>query len=188
MRMRYHMNTALSYPTPRRNEWLDRTGMWASIGCAIHCLIAPVLILATPVLGGWWVHPVAHLLIAALVLPVAGFALWRGFTQHGRRWIVAVGGLGMFLVVVGVLLPWLHTPAVVVAESEVACTACQACCPTIAVDADTGAWSLRIPPASIVTVLGGVALIVAHIANLRCACRGCAGSCPITLERTAEHR
>lgn len=189
MRIHYHMKTALPFSLPHRDGWLDRTGMWASIGCGIHCLIAPVLLLASPALGGWWVHPAAHVLIAALVLPVAGFALRRGFNQHRRRWIVAVGGIGMMLVVIGVLLPWLHTPATLVSAPEAAstgCTACQACCPTLAVDATTGFWSLRVPPASIVTVLGGLALVVAHLANLRCACRGCVGACPVTLKRAEE--
>ena len=50
---------------------LDRTGVIASVGCAIHCMVAPLLVVFAPTLGGWWVHPATHLLIAALVLPNA---------------------------------------------------------------------------------------------------------------------
>jgi hypothetical protein len=38
----------------------------------------------------------------------------------------------------------------------------------LVVDDATGDWSLRVPPASIVTLLGGIALVTAHLANLRC--------------------
>jgi len=159
---------------------LDRTGVVASVGCAIHCLIAPGLVLLAPALGGWWVHPLTHLLIAALVLPVAGLALARGYRQHHRRWIPLIGGLGMAMVVLGAVLPWLlSTGAPPVAEADAAASLCRECCPTIHVDAVTGTWALRVPPASIVTMLGGVALIVAHVANLRCACPSCRSGCAL---------
>ena len=158
---------------PSIHRALDRTGVIASVGCAIHCMVAPALLLIAPTLGGWWVHPATHLAIAALVIPVAASALWRGFGVHRRRWIVGVGSLGMVLVAIGVILPWI-APSGVSAGAEG--SACRDCCPTIVRDASTGASSLRIPPASIVTILGGLALITAHIGNLRCACGRCHGA------------
>lgn len=145
----------------------DRTGVIASIGCAIHCMVAPVLLILAPTLGGWWVHPATHLLIAALVLPVAASALWHGFGAHAQRWILVVGGIGMALVFVGVVLPYV-APSAAGADGV-----CRDCCPTLQKDAVTGATSLRIPPASIVTMLGGLALITAHIGNIRLAGRCC---------------
>ena len=44
------------------------------------------------------------------------------------------------------------------------------CCPTATIGED-GELSIHVPPASIVTTLGGIFLIAAHIGNL-CACRG----------------
>jgi hypothetical protein len=59
------------------------------------------------------------------------------------------------------------------AETHAACPG--ACCPTLGTDAD-GNFKLHIPLASIVTTLGGLALIATHLGNL-CCCRGCgAGS------------
>lgn len=46
------------------------------------------------------------------------------------------------------------------------------CCPSFVVN-DAGERSLHIPPASIVTTLGGVFLIMLHVMNL-CGCRCCA--------------
>ncbi|MEM8885045.1 MAG: MerC domain-containing protein [Planctomycetota bacterium] len=155
---------------------LDRTGVIASVGCAIHCMIAPILILAAPALGGWWVHPMTHLLIALVVLPVAMIALYRGFKVHRRHWILIAGGVGMLLVSVGVVLPYTHpAPEPIEAEGH---SICQSCCPTVQVDEATGDWDFNIPLASIVTMLGGIALVSAHAGNLRCGCanRACSAT------------
>lgn len=159
---------------------LDRTGVVASIGCAVHCLVAPVFVLLAPAIGGWWVHPVTHLLIAAIVLPVAGMALVCGYRKHGRRWIPLVGGLGMVLVGVGVVLPWILSAAsgsAMIAAND--CAVCQDCCPTVRVDPATGTWGLNLPAASIVTMLGGLALIIAHVGNLFCSCQSCEDACTL---------
>lgn len=144
---------------------LDRTGVFASVFCAIHCAVAPILLIAAPTLGGLWVHPASHLAIASLVLPVAAFALRRGLKTHGRRWVGILGGLGIALVTVGAVLPYVTPPA---HRSE--CGHCDQCCPSFVVD-ETGAEVLNIPPASIITLLGGIALVTAHVANLRCCAR-----------------
>ena len=92
----------------KNSRWdsiLDRTGVCASVGCAIHCMVAPLLVVFAPTLGGWWVHPATHLLIAALVLPVAASALKRGYRTHRKRWIMWAGMGGMALVGIGVVLP-----------------------------------------------------------------------------------
>ena len=148
-----------------RLQRLDRCGVVASIGCAVHCAVAPLLLLAAPAIGGIWVHPSTHLAIAALVLPVAALALRHGVRTHGRRWIGAVGLVGMLLVAAGVIWPWLAPSGVHAAHG-----ACGDCCPSLHVDEASGAWSVRIPPASIVTLLGGIALVTAHVANLRQRC------------------
>lgn len=140
---------------------LDRTGVIASVGCAIHCALAPALLLFAPTLGGWWAHPSTHLAIAMLVLPIAGAALYRGFGDHAKRWILTVGALGMLLVTIGTILPFAGTS--------------DACCPVLIHDPVTGETTLHVPAATILTLLGGIALITAHVANIRAACKeGCA--------------
>lgn len=165
----------MTQPPSPSHAALDRTGVIASVGCAIHCMVAPVLLVAAPTLGGWWVHPATHLAIAALVLPIAASALRRGFRVHQRRWILVAGTAGMALVLIGVVLPWALPSGL-----GGACGTCRDCCPTLVQDPTTGVSSLRIPPASIVTMLGGAALVVAHAGNLRCACRRCDVSDPGT--------
>ncbi|MEC8251942.1 MAG: MerC domain-containing protein [Planctomycetota bacterium] len=149
------------------SETLDRTGVIASVLCAIHCAVAPMLIVVAPTLGGLWVHPLAHLGIAALVLPVAGFALRRGFQAHRLRWIAVLGGVGIALVLLGSAYPYFTAPAS-------GCEAgCEQCCPSYVVDPVTGEERLNIPPASVITLMGGVSLVVAHVANLRSCARCC---------------
>ena len=46
---------------------------------------------------------------------------------------------------------------------------------TLVEDQTTGEQVLNVPPASIVTLLGGAALVLAHMANLRC-CAHCAST------------
>ena len=86
----------------------------------------------------------------------------------------------MALVGIGVVLPWIMsaTSGSVVAGAD-DCTLCKDCCPTVQVDPDTGAWGLNLPAASIVTMLGGLALIIAHAGNLHCACRSCEDDCTL---------
>lgn len=147
---------------------LDRTGVIASVLCAIHCAVAPLLLIVAPTLGGIWVHPLAHLSIAALVLPIAAFALRKGFQSHGLRWVVALGGSGILLVVLGAALPYFLGPA------DGCAAGCDQCCPSYIVNEVTGEETLNIPPASIITLLGGISLVVAHTINIRC-CARCRG-------------
>lgn len=161
---------------------LDRAGIAASVGCAIHCLVAPFVILFAPAIGGWWASPTTHFVIALLVLPLAGIAMTKGYRSHHRRWILALGMLGAGFVILGTAFPWLEMlwangspdPALAAVASTAAdteCTTCTSCCPSVAIDEETGAWDLSIPPASWLTMLGGISLVTAHFANLRCCSR-----------------
>jgi hypothetical protein len=163
---------------PTDSAWahtLDRTGVVASVGCAVHCMVAPLLLILTPTLGGIWVHPVVHLAIAALVLPVAALALRRGSRRHGREWILWSGGSGMALVLLGALWPMWFAGEAHAGHSDggasTSGTSCNGCCPSLSIDAATGAWSWNVPAASVITLLGGIALVAAHVGNLRCSAR-----------------
>jgi hypothetical protein len=185
----------------------------ASVLCAIHCAITPILLLFAPTFGRIWSHPASHWLVALFVVPLALVMVYRGFKVHRKRWIVGAGLVGVLLVIVGAIIPYWESYSrdasaaaalakdndVFVwnagdpmpetdseADSEVfvwnagdpmpgtdATTddgqCLDACCPSLVTDSE-GNTQLHIPPASIVTTLGGVALICTHLGNL-CACR-----------------
>lgn len=178
------MQTA-TYPEAATTSRLDadRLGVIASVLCAIHCAVTPFLLLILPSFGRVWAHPASHWGMALLVIPVAATMVLRGFRRHRRRWVVGCGSLGILLVIAGAVLPFLEAgknassgisfPLSGFASGEfVSCT--DSCCPSTATV--SGKRVLHIPPASIVTTLGGIALIITHLGNL-CACRACRESC-----------
>jgi len=149
----------------------DRMGVCASILCAVHCAVAPLLFLAVPTFAGIWAHPSSHALIAMLVLPLAGTVVLRGYRVHRRRWVAASAALGGMCIVVGSCLPFVSE-----VEPNPETEACMSCCPQIVADED-GEATLGLPPASIATILGSLLLIAGHLGNLvGCRCCGSSGS------------
>ena len=82
------MSTVDSPSTHAPNQWFepDRVGVFASVLCAIHCALTPILLLMLPTFGRVWSHPASHWGMALFVVPVAAFTLTRGFRRHRRRW------------------------------------------------------------------------------------------------------
>ena len=157
----------------------DRIGVVASVLCAIHCAAAPILLLALPTFGRVWAHPASHWGMALLVVPVAAIMAYRGFLKHRRKWVLGFATIGILFVIAGGFLPYLEigeNPANGLSitlpgtSADLAGTCTDSCCPSTTEVA--GQAALHIPPAAIVTTLGGIALIITHIGNL-CACRAC---------------
>lgn len=184
----------------------DRIGVVASVLCAIHCAVTPLLLLLLPSFGRVWAHPASHWGMALFVVPLAVVMLSMGYRRHRRTWVLATGGTGILLVIVGAILPYLTEPPAEVQASDASsqeseifvynagdpllevaeegeifvynagdslegANCVDLCCPSFVVNAD-GEKTLYIPPASIVTTLGGVALIATHLGNLVC-CSSC---------------
>ena len=191
----------------------DRIGVATSVLCAIHCALAPVLLIFLPTFGKIWAHPASHALVAIFIVPLAGFSLLKGYRKHRKRWIVVSASVGIVFVLLGATLPAFSKvdnpvsglvneptngaePAKVEAcesSCESSCEGCASeamdeptdteacvdgCCPSIQVS-ESGETSLHIPPAAIITTLGGVFLIAAHVGNLRSGVWICSvGDCP----------
>jgi len=195
----------------------DKFGVIASILCAIHCALTPFLLILLPTFGKAWSHPATHWGMALIVIPIAVMMMRKSYKKHSKKWIIAVGSLGILFIIVGSILPYIETspkstesssvatkeapvtvnPATeVITETpkstqtssrpkwlmagtlekkeELKCSASggcvDGCCPSIVENA-AGEKSLYIPPASIVTTLGGLCLIILHVFNLRsCIC------------------
>jgi hypothetical protein len=185
----------------------DRLGVAASVLCAIHCAVAPVLLIALPTFGKIWAHPASHALVAIFIVPLAAFSILKGYRKHQKRWILVSAMIGIFFVLGGAALPAFTkfqslspeaaTSAAPVTESAVAgtdessceasceagCeaeTSCEGCASEAVDESETTeaaaggtANTLHIPPAAIITTLGGVFLIAAHIGNLRSGAGAC---------------
>ena len=199
-----NMNNSLTQFFSLNNA--DRFGALASFFCAIHCGLAPVFLILMPSFGKVWAHPASHALAALVIVPLAGYSIYKGYSIHQKRWVLVTAAVGIFFVLCGAILPAFSTGStddqhqlglgaseLVVENSPVAdcdtrasyemeadCSnvastlvaggvACvDACCPSVEFS-DTGEVSLHIPPAAIITTLGGIFLISAHIGNL-CQC------------------
>ena len=61
------MNTTTLTPPAIDLPKIDRVGVAASVLCAIHCGIAPVLLIAMPAFGRIWAHPASHALVAIFI-------------------------------------------------------------------------------------------------------------------------
>jgi glucose uptake protein GlcU len=87
----------------------DRIGIWASILCAIHCALTPVLLIALPTFGKAWAHPATHWGMALIVIPIAVFMMLKGYRKHARKWILVTGCVGIVLIVIGAILPYVES-------------------------------------------------------------------------------
>ena len=88
--------TAASTNTPL---WADRLGIWASILCAIHCMLAPVLLsfsaVAAHLLPG---EESTHRTLSVLIACLGLVALLKGYRRHGRRRVFVFMAAGLALI------------------------------------------------------------------------------------------
>ncbi len=122
-------------------NWLDRFGMGLSLLCAVHCLITPFYFLVFPFLAES--HGIEfHLLMIALVLPVALLTLWRSYKRHNNATPLIFGAIGIVFLLLGVAAIEIYDHAT------------------------TGIWLDRV-----LTSIGSLSLIVGHWKNLKqCSC------------------
>ena len=80
----------------RFNSCLDKSAMTLSGLCLLHCLAGSLLLTVFAASGEWLGHNV-HIVGLALALPLAGVALWRGVSAHGRLGVGVVGAMGIAL-------------------------------------------------------------------------------------------
>lgn len=83
----------------------DRLGLTLSFVCLIHCLATPLILISLPLLAKYYLlHPYFHLLMAALIIPIAGMAFYSGFKHHHKKMVFILGIPGLFLIT---FVPWL---------------------------------------------------------------------------------
>jgi len=83
----------------------DRVGVTASVLCAVHCAVTPVLLIFLPVFGKVWAHPASHWLMALLVVPLAALTVGAGYRKHRRKWVLGCAMLGILFVLAGAMAP-----------------------------------------------------------------------------------
>ena len=181
-----------SASSTRLNLWqglADKLGVFAAAACAVHCLAAPLILAFAPLVGGIWTSPRTHWVFAAVSIPAALSLLWRKLSGSSRRLRVVLGSLacvGSALIVLGLAAPgasWSQNLGVEVAlpswmpgdpGNGHPATCQDECCASVIAGED-GAGQLFVPIASLVTMLGGLLIVTAHVTALRRT--GCNAAC-----------
>jgi hypothetical protein len=83
----------------------DKLAISLSMVCAVHCLALPILLVAVPSLVASQLNNEAfHLWMVAAVVPSSIYALTLGCKQHKYYRLIALGGVGLVLLVLAVAL------------------------------------------------------------------------------------
>lgn len=102
------MDLAINNTDFKSHSKADRIGIWASVLCAIHCALTPVLLILLPTFGKAWAHPSTHWGMALVVIPIAAYMMKKGYQRHGKKWIVTLGSIGILFIVIGAILPYME--------------------------------------------------------------------------------
>lgn len=83
---------------PKRT-W-DVFGVGLSALCIVHCILLPVLIIASPALVHEWLptEDKTHVVLLAFILGIAGFAFISGYRVHGKIQPVAWMAVGILII------------------------------------------------------------------------------------------
>lgn len=81
-------------------NWLDSVAVALSGLCLVHCLALPLIVAGLPFLAQFSAGHL-HLQMLVVVLPLSIVALAIGFRRHQDMRIIAAGGAGMLLLVIG---------------------------------------------------------------------------------------
>lgn len=80
--------------------WLDKSSVGLSTVCAVHCLLMPVAVVILPSLAALpFADERFHLLLVFFVLPLSTVALTMGCRKHKSWRVMAVGVVGLVLLV-----------------------------------------------------------------------------------------
>lgn len=167
--------------TSSRQAWADWAGMAASIGCAIHCAAMPLVFAYLPALGlSWLADEGFHRIMAIVCFGLALAAFVPGWRNHRSLFPIAWGVAGLIL---------LNMAAFGLEGSCCAsCDAASACCvedctasgvdSEVALNAAENSNAIAGFPVAWITPLGGLLLVVGHVANHRknCGCKCCESS------------
>lgn len=78
----------------------DLAGMTVSVFCTVHCVLAPVALIVSPVLtAAFLTDERFHMLLLWGIVPSAVVALTLGCRRHNDAWVFLMGVTGLSLIV-----------------------------------------------------------------------------------------
>ena len=80
--------------------WLDKVGIWLSGLCLIHCVGTVVALALLPVLSfNEATHEYVHIVLAVILPTIALLAFIPGYRRHHDKLVIALGVLGVALII-----------------------------------------------------------------------------------------
>lgn len=130
---------------------LDKIGLAASVICAIHCAILPLVISVLPLIGmGFMAHGIFDWVMVAIAGIVGYISLIRGHKTHKKHTAICFFVPGIFMVLVSLFI-FGHMQQ------------CGSC---------SGHHHDEFPIHSILMALGGILIAVSHFINIKL-CKSC---------------
>ena len=173
-------------------DWL---GLLASIGCAIHCAAMPFVIAFLPMLGlSFLADEAFHKVMVIVCTVLAASAFIPGWRKHGKLLPIGIGAAGLCLITVAAFAlegeccaSCEKSPTQVATANDTTqdsgmsapetgstCNDCECCKSESVVTDPQPEQSSSFPFLYLVTPLGGVLLVTAHLVNRGFSCRcGC---------------
>ncbi len=178
------MNSTVQTATASFRSWADWTGMAASIACGLHCAAMPLILSYLPAFGlGWLAGEGFHRWMTIICFTFAACAFIPGWRKHRSLLPAFSGAIGIFFLSLGAFVfedecCRASPPSSKNLVQAAGCTdaECPSCVQEVTVE------PLESPNSSLqfasftnwLSPLGGIFLIMGHIANHRknCTCRG----------------
>lgn len=89
----------------RLASWADRSAIFLSSLCVVHCLVLPVVLIILPTLSSlaYFSDERFHVWMLFGVIPISVFALAFGYLHHKSYRVVAVASMGIMILLLATL-------------------------------------------------------------------------------------
>ena len=83
------------------NRWKDSLGIFASVICAIHCAVTPILLALLPTLAftEWIASPRFHQIAAVVCVGIVSLAIWPAFRRFRDYSVLSLSTAGLGLLI-----------------------------------------------------------------------------------------
>ena len=95
----------MDHPPNLDSRTLDGVAISISAVCVLHCLLAPLAVVAFPIIGSsLWASHEFHAWLLVLILPSSALALYLGCREHRSGTVLGLGLAGMVVLIVAAVL------------------------------------------------------------------------------------
>jgi hypothetical protein len=82
---------------------LDKTGIFCSAACALHCMAIPIISFASPSLGVHFENEWVHISLIILIIPIAVISFYSKRKADGYNIPIKFGILGLAFLIIAIM-------------------------------------------------------------------------------------